>query len=25
MHAREDELRDALRLDAQAEIDKDHH
>jgi hypothetical protein len=25
MHAREDELRDALGLDAQAEIDKDHH
>lgn len=25
MHAREDELRDALGLDAQPEIDKDHH
>jgi hypothetical protein len=25
MHAREDELRDALGLDAHAEIDKDHH
>ena len=25
MNAREDELRDALRLDAQADIDKDPH
>jgi hypothetical protein len=25
MHTREDELRDALGLDAHAEIDKDHH
>lgn len=25
MHAREDELRDALGLDAQIETDKDHH
>lgn len=25
MHAREDQLRDALGLDAHAEIDKDHH
>jgi hypothetical protein len=25
MHAREDELRDALGLDAPPEIDKDHH
>ena len=25
MHAREDELRDALRLDAPTDTDKDHH
>jgi hypothetical protein len=25
MHAREDELRDALGLDAPTETDKDHH
>jgi hypothetical protein len=25
MHAREDELREALGLDAPAETDKDHH